>query len=132
MTKSPISGIDRASYGEPMEVSALESRAWRIAHSGLDLEGAFTAFDQLLRPHVEYAIASWSTHDPATGLFTSCTMTGAPKDPAGEARVFRCESSAGEPASYRSLIGRHASASILSDVTQGERDRASRYRDIFG
>jgi DNA-binding CsgD family transcriptional regulator len=114
-----------------MEVSALESRAWRIAHSGLDLEGAFTAFDQLLRPHVQYAIASWSTHDPATGLFTSCTMTGAPKDPVGEARLFRCEFSAGEPASYRSLIGGRGSAAILSDVTEGELDRASRFRDIF-
>jgi hypothetical protein len=69
-----------------MEVSALESRAWRIAHSGLDLDQAFTAFDELLRPPVRYAIASWSTHDPATGLFTSCTMSGAPKDPVGEAR----------------------------------------------
>jgi hypothetical protein len=69
-----------------MEVSALESRAWRIAHSGLDLDQAFTAFDELLRPPVRYAIASWSTHDPASGLFTSCTMSGAPKDPVGEAR----------------------------------------------
>ena len=114
-----------------MEVSALESRAWRIAHSGLDLDAAFTAFDELLRPHVRYAIASWSTHDPATGLFTSCTMSGAPKDPVGEARLFRCEFSAGEPASYRSLIGQHGSTAILSDVTGGELDRASRYRDIF-
>jgi DNA-binding CsgD family transcriptional regulator len=115
-----------------MEGSALESRAWRIAHSGLDLGAAFTAFDALLRPHVRYAIASWATHDPATGLFTSCTMTGAPKDPVGEARLFRCEFTAGEPASYRSLIGRHGSAAILSEVTDGELDRASRYRDIYG
>jgi len=114
-----------------MEVSTLESRAWRIAHSGLELDAAFTAFDALLRPHVQYAIASWSTHDPATGLFTSCTMSGAPKDPVGEARLFRCEFSAGEPASYRSLIGQHGSAVILSDVTEGELNRASRYRDIF-
>jgi DNA-binding CsgD family transcriptional regulator len=114
-----------------MEVSALESRAWRIAHSGFDLDTAFTAFDQLLRPHVEYAIASWSTHDPATGLFTSCTMTGAPKDPVGEARLFQCEFSADEPATYRSLIGQHGSAAILSEVTEGNLDRASRYRDIF-
>lgn len=115
-----------------MEGSALESRAWRIAHSGLDLEAAFTAFDALLRPHVRCAIASWATHDPATGLFTSCTITGAAKDPVGEARLFRCEFSAGEPASYRSLIGGHGSAAILSEVTDGELDRASRYRDIFG
>jgi DNA-binding CsgD family transcriptional regulator len=114
-----------------MEVSSLEGGAWRIAHSGLDLDAAFTAFDGLLRPHVRYAIASWSTHDPATGLFTSCTMSGTPKDPVGEARLFRCEFSAGEPASYRSLIGQHGSAAILSDVTGGELNRASRYRDIF-
>lgn len=112
-------------------MSGVESRAWRIAHSGLDLDAAFTAFDELLRPHVRYAIASWSTHDPATGLFTSCTMSGAPKDPVGEARLFRCEFSPGEPASYRSLIGQHGSAAILSDVTGGDLDRASRYRDIF-
>ena len=89
------------------------------------------AFDGLLRPHVQYAIASWSTHDPATGLFTSCTMSGAPKDPVGEARLFRCEFTAGEPASYRSLIGQRGSAAILSEVTGGELNLASRYRDIF-
>jgi hypothetical protein len=43
---------------------------------------AFTAFDELLRPHVRYAIASW-TRDPAAGLFTSCTM-----------RVRRCRDTA--------------------------------------
>lgn len=78
------------------------------------------------------AIASWSTHDPATGLFTSCTMSGAPKDPIAEARLFRCEFTADEPSSYRSLIGRHGSPAILSQVTEGELDRATRYRDIFG
>ena len=114
-----------------MELSRLESHAWRIAHSGLNLDAAFSAFDELLRPQVRYAIASWSTHDPATGLFTSCTMSGTPKDPVGEARLFRCEFTAGEPASYRSLIGQHGSAAILSEITGGELNRASRYRDIF-
>jgi DNA-binding CsgD family transcriptional regulator len=113
-------------------VAVLESRAWNIAHAGLDLDAAFTAFDELLRPHVPYAIASWSTHDPATGLFTSCTMSGTPKDPAGEAALFRCEFTAGEPSSYRSLIGQGASAAILSEVTEGELNRSSRYRNIFG
>ena len=115
-----------------MKPLTLESRAWNIAHAGHDLDATFQAFDELLRPHVSYAIASWSTHDPATALFTSCTMSGAPKDPAGEAQVFRCEFTSGEPASYRSLIARHESAAILSEVTEGELDRASRFRDIFG
>jgi DNA-binding CsgD family transcriptional regulator len=109
----------------------VESRAWHIAHAGLDLDAAFMAFDQLLRSHVEYAIASWSTHDPATGLFTSCTMSGVPKDPDGEARLFRCEFTAGEPSSYRSLIGDHGPPAILSQVTDGNLDRASRFREIF-
>jgi hypothetical protein len=115
-----------------MVASTLESRAWNIAHAGLDLDTAFRAFDELLRPRVPYAIASWSTHDPATGLFTSCSMTGAVKDPAGEARLFRCEFTAGEPSSYRSLIGHRGSAAILSEVTQGDLDQAMRYRTLFG
>jgi DNA-binding CsgD family transcriptional regulator len=117
----------------PWDVSHadVERRAWRIAHAGLGLDAVFTAFDELLRSQVPYAIASWSTHDPATGLFTSCTMSGAPKDAAGEARLFRCEFTAGEPSSYRSLIGGRGSIAILSDVTGGELERASRFRDIF-
>jgi DNA-binding CsgD family transcriptional regulator len=115
-----------------MTASTLESRAWNIARAGLDLDTAFRAFDELLRPRVPYAIASWSTHDPATGLFTSCSMCGAPKDPAAEARLFRCEFTAGEPSSYRSLIGHRSSAAILSEVTQGDLDRAVRYRTLFG
>ncbi len=114
-----------------MAVSTVESRAWHIAHAGLDLDSAFRAFDDLLRVHVPYAIASWSTHDPATGLFTSCTMSGAPKDPAAEARLFGCEFTAGEPSSYRSLIGHRSPVAILSQVTEGDLDRAVRYRTIF-
>ena len=59
----------------------LESLAWNIAHAGHDLDTTFRRFDELLRPHVSYGIASWSTHDPATALFTSCTMTGVEKNP---------------------------------------------------
>ncbi|WP_412543021.1 LuxR C-terminal-related transcriptional regulator [Longispora sp. K20-0274] len=114
-----------------MTRAALERSAWKIAHAGLELDPAFRAFDELLRPHVPYAIASWSTHDPATALFTSCTMTGVPKDPEGEARLFRCEFTADEPASYRTLIGRQEAAAILSEATGGRLERASRYREIF-
>ncbi|WP_152362714.1 helix-turn-helix transcriptional regulator [Microlunatus speluncae] len=109
----------------------LERGAWNIAHAGHDLDTTFQRLDELLRPHVPYAIASWSTHDPATALFTSCTMTGIEKNPEGEAALFRCEFTAGEPASYRSLIGRRHPAAILSEVTGGDLDLASRYRTIF-
>ena len=115
-----------------MGTRVLESRAWNIAHAGHDLDTTFRRFDELLRPHVSYGIASWSTHDPATALFTSCTMTGVEKNPEGEAALFRCEFTAGEPASYRSLIGGNDSVAILSEVTGGDLDRAARYRSIFG
>lgn len=114
-----------------MGTEVLESRAWNIAHAGHDLDTTFQRFDELLRPYVPYAIASWSTHDPATALFTSCTMTGVEKNPEGEAALFRCEFTAGEPSSYRSLIGGQESAAVLSKVTHGELERASRFRTIF-
>jgi DNA-binding CsgD family transcriptional regulator len=120
-----------ASYAGEVSATTLESRAWHIAHAGLDLNAAFMAFDELLRSLIDYSVASWSTHDPATGLFTSCTMSGVPKDPVGEARLFRCEFTAGEPSSYRSLIGGHASAAILSQVTDGDLERSRRFREIF-
>jgi hypothetical protein len=91
----------------------------------------FVAFDELLRPVMPYAIASWSTHDPATGLFTSCTMSGVRKNPENEAHLFRCEFRQGEPSSYRSLIGSGSQAAILSTATEGDLDRASRHREIF-
>jgi hypothetical protein len=76
-------------------------------------------------------IATWSTHDPATGLFTSCTMTGTEKDPENEAHLFRCEFSEDEPTTYHSLIGGGIDYAILSLATEGELDRASRFREIF-
>jgi hypothetical protein len=76
-------------------------------------------------------IASWSTHDPATGLFTSFTMTGSEKDPENEAHLFRCEFSEDEPTTYHSLIGGGIDYAILSLATEGELDRASRFREIF-
>jgi hypothetical protein len=76
-------------------------------------------------------IASWLTHDPATGLFISCTMSGAEKDPENEAHLFRCEFSEDEPSTYHSLIGVGTDYAILSRATAGQVDRASRFREIF-
>lgn len=114
-----------------MANSELERRAIAIAHSGLDLSAAFLALDDLLRSYISYDIASWSTHDPATGLFTSCTMTGADRDPEAEAHVFRCEFREDEPSAYRFLIAAGETAATLSDVTEGDLSRASRFREIF-
>jgi hypothetical protein len=76
-------------------------------------------------------IASWSTHDPATGLFTWCTMTGTEKDPENEAHLFRCEFPEDEPTTYHCLIGGGIDYAILSLAIEGELDRASRFREIF-
>ncbi len=131
MGRSPRDWLCRSRYREGMDSRTLERRAREIAHSGLDLEALCLAFDELLREKVPYAVAAWSTHDPATGLFTSCTMSGARKDREGEGRLFRCEFSEGEPSSYRFLIGQRQTIGVLSEVTQGELTRASRFRELF-
>ena len=118
-------------YVDQVTTRELARRGREIAHAGLDLEALCLALDGLLRAHVQYAVASWSTHDPATGLFTSCTMTGTPKNPEGEAHLFRCEFREDEPSNYRSLIAAGETVAVLSEVTGGELPRASRFREIF-
>lgn len=114
-----------------LKAADLERRAAAIAHSELNLEEMCRSFDQLMRTGVPYLAAAWSTHDPATGLFTSCTLSGIEEDRSREANLFRCEFSEGEPASCLSLIGQRETVSILSEVTGGELGRTARYREIF-
>lgn len=103
-----------------------------LAHRDLSLEEICLSFDRLLRDSVPYLVAAWSTHDPATGLFTSCLLTGIEEDREREARLFSCEFREGEPGSCLSLIEQGATTSILSEVTGGDLSRAARYREIFG
>lgn len=114
-----------------MNASELQRRAGMVAHAGHDLEGLCLAFDGLLRQTVPYQVAAWSTQDPATGLFTSCTMSGIAKDPEREARLFANEFGADEPSTYRSLIATNRTVAVLSEVTAGDLDRADRYRDLL-
>ncbi|MEX2548736.1 MAG: hypothetical protein WD638_00810 [Nitriliruptoraceae bacterium] len=114
-----------------MRSDAIERRAHRLVHSGLELEPLCLGFDHLLREELAYPVAAWSTHDPASGLNTSCTMSGLPKDPAREAALFRHEFSDGEPASYLSMIAQRRTTSVLSAVTGGQVDRASRFRNLL-
>lgn len=114
-----------------MQPTDIQRRAEAILSSVDDLERACLAFDDLLRRGIDYDVAAWATHDPATGLFTSCTMTGIPKDVAREARMFREEFRENEPATYRSLIADHADVAILSEVTEGDLARAARYRNLL-
>jgi hypothetical protein len=122
----------------PPKTAAIPWRTWwspaRGLRPGTWASTSIRSFDvdEHLRVDVLFVIASWSTHDRATGLFTSCTMTGSEKDPENEAHPFRCEFSEDEPSTYHSLIGGGIDYAILSLATEGELDRASRFREIFG
>lgn len=92
---SPVLGVanaDARSYRGNVTTVDLEAAAWRIAHSGYSVEAAFAAFDQLLRSQIAYVVACWTTLDPATGLFTTTTLTGAPRDRATEKRLMSASS----------------------------------------
>lgn len=109
----------------------LERDARALVHRELGVEGLCLAFDELLRAEVPYDVAAWSTQDPATGLFTSCTMTGLDKDPEREAALFRYEFREDEPSTYAALIGARRTVAVLSETTAGDLDRAARYRELL-
>lgn len=113
-------------------MGTLERCAQEIALSELDLEPACLAFDELLHRVLQFDIAAWSTHDPATGLFTSCTMSGLPKDLGREAEMFRWEFGEGEPNAYRDLIAEGRTVAVLSRTTGGALEQAGRYRELLG
>lgn len=109
----------------------LQRNARALVHGDLGVEGFCLAFDELLRATVPYDVAAWSTQDPATGLFTSCTMTGIDKDIQREAELFRYEFRDDEPSTYSALIGANRTVSILSEATGGDLDKAARYRQLL-
>ncbi len=114
-----------------MQTLDLARRAQKLVHAGLELEELCRGFDGLLREDVPYAVGAWSSLDPASGLNTSCTMIGLPKDPAREAELYRHEFLDGEPSSFLSLIAEGRTTAVLSEVTGGDLDRASRYRHLL-
>jgi DNA-binding CsgD family transcriptional regulator len=114
-----------------VDTVTLEGRARELARRELDLEATCLAFDDLLRRVVPYAAAAWSTHDPATGLFTSCTVSGLPEDASREARFFAYEFRDDEPSTFGSLIAERRAVAVLSDETAGELERAARYREFL-
>jgi DNA-binding CsgD family transcriptional regulator len=114
-----------------MFTRTFERDAGRLVHGDLALSGYFSSFDQLLRTTVPYEVAAWATHDPATGLTTSCTLSGIPPDAQREADIFRFEFRDDEPATYLALIARGTTVSVLSDETDGDLTKAGRYREVF-
>jgi DNA-binding CsgD family transcriptional regulator len=114
-----------------VDTDRLERRARELACTELDLEAACLGFDALLREVVPFVAAAWSTHDPATGLFTSCTVSGLPKDLEREARFFRHEFEEDEPSTFGSMIAAKRTVAVLSLETDGDLDRAARYREML-
>jgi DNA-binding CsgD family transcriptional regulator len=114
-----------------VETRELERRAEDLSRRELDLEGTCLAFDRLLRRAVPFVVAAWSTHDPATGLFTSCTVSGMPKDAAREARFFAYEFRDDEPSTFSALIAEGRDVAVLSEETGGALEHAARYREFL-
>lgn len=114
-----------------METETIEREAAELAHVARRLDDAYLAFDELLRRFVPYFAAAWSTVDPATGLFTSCVMSGIDRDPEIAARLFSHEFREDEPATYASIVAGDRDAVSLSVETGGDLRRARRWRDIF-
>lgn len=109
----------------------LTRRADQVVHGDLAVADMCRELDGILRVHVPYAAAAWSTHDPATGLSTACTLTGIPEDPARESAIFRHEFDPEEPSTYFDLIRDGRTVAVLSVETDGDLSRAGRWRDVF-
>jgi DNA-binding CsgD family transcriptional regulator len=114
-----------------MDTRDLVRRGAELALAELELDELCLAFDGLLRRAVPYAVAAWSTQDPATGLFTSCTVSGMPKDLEREAAIFRYEYRDDEPGTFHRLIAEGRTLAVLSEVTEGQLERAARYRELL-
>jgi DNA-binding CsgD family transcriptional regulator len=99
--------------------------------SDLQLDAMCLAFDELLRRSVPFEVAAWSSHDPTTGLFTSCTVSGIPKDLERETRFFAYEFRDDEPNTFAEMIAKDRTVAVLSDTTGGELERATRYREFL-
>jgi DNA-binding CsgD family transcriptional regulator len=124
-------GRHRCAYRQPVDLRELDHRAREIAVSDLDLDAMCLAFDGLLRRSVPFEVAAWSAHDPTTGLFTSCTVSGMPKDLQREARFFAYEFRDDEPNTFGEMIAQGRTVAVLSETTGGELDRAARYREFL-
>lgn len=114
-----------------MDTRRIEEHAHEVALGDLGLEATCLAFDELLRRSVGYHVAAWSTQDPATGLFTSCTVSGLPKDLEREAAFFSYEYRDEEPNTFAAMIAEGRTVGVLSVTTDGELERAARYRELL-
>lgn len=113
-----------------MPSDRIERRARELACSDAGLDDVYRGFDELARQLVPYEVAAWSTLDPASGLMTSCTVTGMPKDPEREALIFAHEFREDEPNNILSMLADRQTTAILSHSTGGDLRLAGRHRAV--
>jgi DNA-binding CsgD family transcriptional regulator len=101
----------------------------RLAARAGDLGEVRAALDHLLRRRIGYDVAAISTTDPATGLWTSCYVSGAAKEAAPEREriLFEIEFEHGDVNSYAELAQADVPVGRLHDATGGDLGRAIRY-----
>jgi DNA-binding CsgD family transcriptional regulator len=111
----------------------LVSRVAAIARTASDLDIARRELDRLLRIQVGYDIGAFSTVDPATGLWTSCYVSGLGPDGARvrERTLFDLDI-AGDVNAFSELsrTGKNPVATLLT-ATGGDVTRAARWAPLL-
>jgi DNA-binding CsgD family transcriptional regulator len=108
---------------------SLRDEVVRLAARGGDLGEVRVGLDRLLRRRIGYDIAAISTADPATGLWTSCYVSGLSPE-AGTDRerlLFEIEFQHGDVNSYAQLAQAKVPVGRLHAATGGDLRRAIRY-----
>jgi DNA-binding CsgD family transcriptional regulator len=103
-----------------------------IAVAATDLDDARKQLDRLLRRRIGYDVGAFSTVDPASGLWTSCYVSGL--DAAGapdRERVLYELDLAGDVNSFTQLASREVPAATLHAATFGKPSRARRWAPLL-
>src|SRR6202048_2614784 len=111
----------------------LEERVRGLAAAGGDLSAVRAALDLALRASLSYDIASISTVDPATLLWTSCFVTGLP--PGGEVEreqvIYALEFAGDDINGYTDLANSGRLVGRLHETTGGDLTRARRWEPLL-
>jgi DNA-binding CsgD family transcriptional regulator len=110
----------------------LTSSVQRIAADACDFDDARRRLDVLLRRAIGYDFAAFSTVDPATGLWTSCYVSGldAAGAPERERVLFECEL-ARDVNAFDDLARREVSVATLHAATDGRPTQAKRWAPLL-
>ena len=105
----------------------------RLSGIGGDLTAVRASLDRVLRRSVGYDIAAISTVDPATRLWTSCYISGAPATGSRdrERTLFDIEFRHGDVNSYASVAEASLPVARLHEATGGDLSLALRYEPLL-